>query len=163
VSRVVPAIAALLAAAIAVGIAGADAWRTAAAHGWLEDGFLGLVRDAFLHRFDRVAPVALGVLVALLVVWGLVRRRRPARASSPCRPSSSACCSPRARPCPCTTPPVRGARTCSSSRSTRCARIASARTATAARPRRPSTRASRPAGRLRERLEPVAEDDARRT
>jgi len=79
VSRVVPAIAALLAAAIAVGIAGADAWRTAAAHGWLEDGFLGLVRDAFLHRFDRVAPVAFGVLFALLVVWALVRRRRPAR------------------------------------------------------------------------------------
>ena len=76
-SRVVPAIAAFLAAAIAVGIAGADAWRTAATHGWVDDGLLVLVRDAFLHRFDRVAPVALGVLAALLVGGALVRRRRP--------------------------------------------------------------------------------------
>ena len=80
-SRVLPAVIVVLAAVAVLGVAGTEAWRSATAHGWLEDGYHRLVRQAFWYRFDRTAPVALGVLLALLLAWLAIRRQAPSRAA----------------------------------------------------------------------------------
>jgi arylsulfatase A-like enzyme len=60
-------------------VAGTEAWRAATEHAWLDAGYHRLVCAAFWLRFDRVAPVALAVAVALLATAALLRRRWPDR------------------------------------------------------------------------------------
>ncbi|MGH7894412.1 MAG: sulfatase, partial [Candidatus Binatia bacterium] len=72
-------VAAVVALLVTVAVAGTDAWRTAVAHGWLDDGYHRLVRDAFWHRFDRTAPIALGALVVLALLSAAFRRALPTR------------------------------------------------------------------------------------